>query len=273
MIETEVREIPANELGIDLRVQRLFDPKRVQKLASSWDDLMVGVLTVSDRSEAFPVSSGLVAPPEGPTLIVLDGQTRLKAFRAVCGESTSATMTCQVHTGLQLKEEARIFLEHNDRKAVTPLDNFRISLVAEEQWASEIRDIAGHYNWAVSGTGEPGQRKFQAIGAAKRIYNTDEGESFDRTLGVITAAWPREPGTVCGETISGVGGLISGHGGLDLRSLVSKLGLMGFNKFYSSVHDTYRAHPSMSLSKAAYVRTVEIYNSGRKFNSGKRVEI
>jgi hypothetical protein len=263
-IKTEVRDIPANELSVDLRVQRVVDPRRVAKLAASWDDLMVGVLTVSHRRNSF-VGEG--SPDE---LIVLDGQTRLEGLRAVCGVATTSALTCQVHTGLTLKEEAKIFLEHNDRKAVTPLDHFRISLVAEEPWAVEIKEIAGHYNWAVAGTGESGQRKFQAIGAAKRIYNTDDGESLDRTFGVITAAWPREPGTVCGETISGVGGLLAGHGGLDLRGLVHKLAIMGFNKYYSSVHDTYRAHPSMSLAKAAYVRTVEIYNAGRR---SKRLEV
>ncbi len=255
MIKTEVRDIPANELSVDLRVQRVVDPRRVAKLASNWDDLMVGVLTVSHRKPF------IVAGDAKEELIVLDGQTRLEGLRAVCGSLTTQTLTCQVHIGLTLKEEAKIFLEHNDRKAVSPLDTFRLSLVAGEQWAEGIRDISARYRWAVAGTGESSQRKFQAIGSAKRIYNADEGESLDRTFGVISAAWPGDPGTVCGETLSGVGGLIAGHGDLDLRSLVHKLAIMD---------DTYRAHPSMNLSKAAYTRTVEIYNSGRR---SRRIEI
>lgn len=265
MIKTEIRDIPASALTIDPQVQRQVDSKRVQKLAAHWDDLMVGVLTVSHRLPSF---AGDARPEE---LVILDGQTRWYAFLSVCGASTEAVMTCQVHTGLHLKEEARIFLEHNDRKAVAPLDIFRLSLVAGEEWAEKIFEIAGKYRWAVSGTGEARMRKFQAIGAAKKIYLTDEtGEVLDRTFQVIDAAWPKGPGSVCGETLSGIGMVLAENGGLDLPGFIRKLGVMGFNKYYSSVHDTYRAHPSMSLSRAAYVRTVEIYNAGRR---SRRIEV
>jgi hypothetical protein len=266
-ITTELMEISADKLSIDPRVQRVVDPRRVAKLAANWDDLMVGVITVSHRKPRLI--------DEEDAFVILDGQTRWNALKVVCGQgTTTCTMMAQVHSGLTLKEEAKIFLQHNDRKGVTPLDTFRIALVAGEEWAESIQEIAARYRWAVAGTGDGSQRTFNAIAAAKKLYLSDPtGRTLDRVFSVIDAAWPRERSGVCGESLNGIGGLYANHGGLDTAGLVGKLAKIGFNKFYSSVHDTYRAHPSMSLAQAAYVRTVEIYNQGRKFDSGRRIEV
>jgi hypothetical protein len=124
MTDFEVRELPANVLTVDPRVQRVLDPRRVQRLAEHWNELMVGVLTVSHRTDPLD--------PTAESYVVLDGQTRLGAFRhpLVCGPTTSAPVLCQVYEGLQLPEEAAMFLQHNDRKSVRPIDNYRLSLVA-----------------------------------------------------------------------------------------------------------------------------------------------
>jgi len=271
-ITKELMEISADKLKIDPRVQRVLDPRRVSKIADRWDDLMVGVITVSHR---IHFANSILESGAAEEFVILDGQTRWQALKQVCGqETTTCTMLAQVFTGLTLKEEAKIFLDHNDRKGVTPLDTFRLALVAEEKWAVDIRDISARYRWAVSGTGDGTKRTFQAIGAAKKIYLADEsGKTLDRVFSVIDAAWPRERTGVCGETLHGIGGLYAHNGGLDTAGFVIKLGKIGFNKYYSSVRDTYRAHPTMGLAQAAYVRTVEIYNSGRKFDSGRRIDL
>jgi len=266
-ITKALMELPASSLKIDPRVQRVIDPRRVTKIANKWDDLMVGVITVSHRVDPLGLKS--------EEFVILDGQTRWNALKQVCGQdTTTCTMLAEVFTGLTLKEEAKIFLDHNDRKGVTPLDTYRLALVAEEKWAVDIQEISGRYRWAVSGTGDGTKRTFQAIGAAKKIYLADEsGRTLDRVFAVIDAAWPTERSGVCGETLHGIGGLYANNGGLDTAGFVIKLGKIGFNKYYSSVRDTYRAHPTMGLAQAAYVRTVEIYNSGRKFDSGRRIEL
>lgn len=269
-ISTELKEIAASDLRVDPRVQRVVDPRRVNKIAATWDDLMVGVITVSHRlpGRLESLIDDSVALEE---FVILDGQTRWHALKQVCGvDTTSCTLMAQVHTGLTLKEEAKIFLQHNDRKGVSPLDTFRLALVAEEPWAEGIRDVAARYNWCVAGTGESGQRRFNSISAVRRIYNADgTGKILDRVFSVIDAAWPGQAGAVCGETLNGIGGLYAGFDGLDTNGFVGKLSRLGFNKYFSSVHDTYRAHPSMSLAAAAFQRTVEIYNSGRRT---KRIE-
>lgn len=272
-ISKEMMELPASALRVDPRVQRVIDPRRVAKIAAEWNDLYAGTITVSHR--VAPIPGDVLESGQPEEFVILDGQTRWNALKQVCGaDTTTCTMSAEVYTGLTLKEEAGMFLRLNFRKAVTPLDNFRISLMAEEEWAEKIQEIAARYRWAVSGTGDKTQRKFQAVGAARKIYVSDEsGRTLDRVFNVIDSAWPRDPGTVCGETLHGIGGLYANHGGLDTTGFVVKLAKIGFNKYYSSVHDTYRAHPSMSLAAAAYQRTVEIYNHGRKLDSGRRIDL
>lgn len=257
-IKKELREIAADRLTIDPKVQRQVDPRRVAKIAANWSDDLSGVITVSHRVNPFDSSD--------EEFVILDGQTRWNALKAVCGQdTTSCTLLAEVFTGLTLKEEAVMFLGHNDRKGVTPLDTFRIALVAEEEWAVNIQTIALKYRWAVAGTDVPGIRKFNAIGAARKIYNADgDGKALDRVFSIIDASWPRDRDTVCSETLHGIGGIYAGYTNLDTAGFVTKLAKIGFNKFYSSVHDTYRAHPSMNLAQAAFMRAVEIYNSGRR---------
>jgi hypothetical protein len=267
MTDFEVRELPANVLTVDPRVQRVLDPRRVQRLAEHWNELMVGVLTVSHRAAPkFPI--------EGTTdheeYVVLDGQTRLGAFRhpLVCGPTTSAPVLCQVYEGLQLPEEAAMFLQHNDRKSVRPIDNYRLSLVAGEEWAVGIHDIAAKYGWYVQGSEVPEgldrpARRFSAIGAAVKIYKLDP-DALTRTFDSVTAAWPGQPYTVCTETLNGLGLIYARHGDVDHRGLVKKLGRIGFNRFVSGVHDHRRANMGLSIGQAAYRHTLDLYNHGRR---------
>jgi hypothetical protein len=266
-LTSEVREVPANLLTIDPRVQRASDPRRVKKLADNWDDLMVGVLTVSHRQAlVMPIPGNVDVDEE---FVVLDGQTRLEAFRLVCNDDslTAAPMVCQVFESLTLKEEAQIFLQHNDRRAVTPRDRYRLAVTAGEEWALDIRDIAGRTGWYVQGSEKisPKARLFSAVGAAEKIYRMDEGRSLRKTFDVIDAAWQSPKGAVCSETIFGLGLLYARYEEeINGRSLVQKLAKLGVNKFISGVADRRRANPGMSIQRAASDWTVDLYNVGRR---------
>lgn len=258
----DIRELPANLLTVDPRVQRQLDPRRVSKIAANWDSLMVGVLTVSHRRNSLAD----LAPHE--ELVVLDGQTRLAAFRAVCGQETSAPVLVQVYEGLALQEEAAMFLQHNDRKSVTPRDNFRLSRVAGEEWAEDVHAIGAKHNWYVQGDEVPEGtspiRRYQAVSAAEKVYRLDDGESLRRAFETIAAAFPGEVGTVGTETLYGLGTLYARHEDVDHYGLTKKLAKIGFNKFYSGVHDYRRGNMGVSIPQAAYRHTLDIYNHGRR---------
>jgi hypothetical protein len=265
MAEFTIEEIPAADLTVDSRVQREPNPARVRRMADTWDDNMVGVLVVSHRTgtNLAPLHNNL--PDQ---FIVLDGQTRLEAFRLVCNDDrvTSAPLLAQVYRGLTLREEAEIFLKHNDRRAVTPLDRFRIAITAREEWALDISDMAARKGWFAKGmdTG-PNGRRYSAIGSLEKLYALDEGASLRRVFDMVDAAWQNPAGAICPEVINGIGLLYYRYGDkVDSRSLVIKLGKVGFNRFMSAVADRRRVNPGTSVSKAASDWIIDLYNSGRR---------
>jgi hypothetical protein len=259
-VKSEITEIPANELTVDIHVQRQLDAARVAKIAAKWDDMMVGVLTVSCRQDA----SGKPC-----RYVVLDGQTRLAALRSVCGIETNLPVNCQVYTGLTLQEEAAIFLDHNDRKAVRPQDRFRIALVAREQWATDILNIAEEYDYAPRGIESAAKGRFNAITTVEKLYRTDGGISLKKAFGTITKAWGHVPDAVGVETLNGLGLLYTRHPEINAGEFAAKLSKLGHGQFVSDVQMERRRSRS-SVSQAAYVTTVLFYN--RRRSSG-RIEI
>jgi hypothetical protein len=266
MTEKKIEEIPADQLSIDPRVQRLLDPVRVRKIADRWNDDMVGILAVSHRKALFMGSPGDVDVAE--EFVVLDGQTRYEAFKLVCGEATVAPLTCQVYEGLTLPEEAAIFLEHNDRKAVHVRDRFRLAVTAKEEWAVNIADITAHFGWVAQGFGKADakHRRYNCIGTVERIYRADDGVALRRTLEVISNSWNGSTDAVSTETIGGIGGLFAKHPEIEpkqVQGLVVKLRHTTPAQFIGEVA-TAKRHYGTTLGAAAYTHVKGIYNRGRK---------
>ena len=161
-----------------------------------------------------------------------------------------------------------MFLQHNDRKSVTPRDNFRLSRVAGEKWAQDIHEIGARHGWYVQSDqvpeGTSPVRRYQAVSAAQKIYRIDEGESLRLAFETIANAWPGAVNTVGTETLNGLGLLYAYHPGIDRQGLTQKLGKIGFNRFYSGVHDHQRGNVGTSVPQSAYQHTVDLYNHGRR---------
>lgn len=253
-----------SELTIDPAVQRQLDPRRVHKLVQDWDPKMVGVITVSRRCLPAVTFDG---PDYGVENVVLDGQTRVEAAKTVNPEGT---ITCQVFADLSTAEEAAMFLKHNDRKAVTPRDRFRLAVVAEDESALAIRDLAASHGWYVQGTPPEGvkdARTFTAIGAVEKVYALDEGRALKRAFDVIEKSWGRTGGVVTSETVYGIGLLFAENPvGLDAPGLIHKLSKIGLNRYLAAVADRRRTHPGMSIRTAAAQWTVDLYNRGRRIH-------
>jgi hypothetical protein len=270
VIKTETRELPASILTIDPRVQRKLDQRRVDKLAAEWDDLMVGILTVSRRTSAVPGDPfhDNDAPDE---FVVLDGQTRLAAFRQVCGQDTDMLILAQVHIGLTLEEEAEIFLKHNNRKAVSSTDRFRIAVVAGEPWALDITEILAEHNWTARGVTVDGKpmRQFSGVMAAEKIYRQGGYKALKNTFVTIENAWGSRGEAVCTHTLYGLGLLHARHPELtskQLHGLVTKLSKVSVGTFIGEITSDRRRY-NQSLQSAAYSYVIELYNKGRSGNN------
>lgn len=270
-VSSQVREIPASQLTVDPRVQRVADPGRIRKIAEDWDDKMAGVLTVSHRQAlVMPGAPGDVDVTE--RYVVLDGQTRLEAFRVVCGPDTAAPLLAQVYTGLTLQEEAAMFLEHNDRKAVHVRDRFRLAITAREEWALNVVEMTAHFGWAARGleadpsfTGHK-LRRYACIGVVERVYKADDGVALRRTLEVISNSWNGQTDTVTTETVAGIGGLFTKHPELEpkqVQGLVTKLRKINPGQFVGEIVADKRRNGT-STAQAAYAYTKGVYNRGRQ---------
>lgn len=254
------------QLTVDPALQRQRDVRRERLIADKWDSRMVGVLTVSHR--AAP-TFGFDGPGSDETWVVIDGQTRRNALELVALESdVPPVIACEVFEDLSRADEAAMFLQHNDRKAVTPRDHFRLAVAAEQEWALNIRDITAEHGWYVQGMTHPDPKNskvFTAIGAVEKVYALDDGRALRKAFAVIDRSWGRKTGAVCSETIYGLGLLFASHPtGIDAPGLSVKLEKTGLNRFISAVGDRRRTHPGMSIKTAAQQWTIEIYNRGRR---------
>ena len=261
----EMQEIPANLLEVDPGVQREVSPARVTKIANAFAEHSLGILVVSRRdNRGFADGSGSVQY----RYVVLDGQTRLKAVRQVAGnEETTIPLMCQVYRNLSRREEAEIFLSHNDRAAVRKIDRFRIALVAQEQWARDINDVVLRYGYEVNPNVATG-RRVTAVAAAEKLYVRPRGlDTLDRTFDTIQRAWNHSPGAASAEAILGIGLVYDRHpGAVKWEDLSPRLARAGSaSRFVGEVKQRRHAL-GISLAEAAYRYVVQLHDKSRRSN-------
>jgi hypothetical protein len=208
-----IKQLRADHLGVDLRVQRSVDPARVNKIAENLDFDALGVITVSARDDG--------------TYHVVDGQTRVAAMKQA--GFAEYPMDCKVHSGLSIAQEAALFRLSNDTKQVRPVIKFVIRVIEGDETAVLLNSILEDHGWRV--TGASGKGFFLAVGALEKIYNG--GTRFDggnaaaceTLIDVLTSAWGHNADAVRSELIEGIGLVILQYGDtLDLRKLTVELG-------------------------------------------------
>jgi hypothetical protein len=252
-----LQEIPANLLDIDPGVQRDLNPNRVKKIADNFNEHSLGVLVVSRRS------TGQVGKYR---YVVLDGQTRLEAIRKVTGQDdTTMGVMCQIYTNLSRREEAEIFLTHNDRSAVRKIDRFRIALVAQEQWAEELNAVVIKHGFEISPNVSTA-RRVTAIGTLERLYRMDGGlDSIDRAFDTLTTAWGHQVNAASDASLAGLGLLYQRHPGqVDFRGLANRLASAGSSAAFRGEVSQRRQALELTLSEAAYRYVIQLHDKGRK---------
>lgn len=252
-------ELPANVLEVDPAVQRDLSVSRVAKISGNFTEHALGILTVSRRAVR---EDGTVTY----RYVVLDGQTRVAAVRKVAGtDDTTMPLMCQVYTNLSRKEEAEIFLSHNDRALVRKIDRFRIALVAQEQWAVEINFVAAKYGFEINPNTPPG-RRVTAVSALEKVYRMDGGlDAIDRAFDTITTAWGHDTASANAEALAGLGLLYARHPGeVDFKGLGQRLAASGGpHRFMGAV--TQRKHAlGIPMAEAAYRVVVQLHDKGRR---------
>src|SRR5690606_35126480 len=120
--------IKPNDLTVlysDKPTQRAHKVQHSEKIAESFDQDKVGVITVSRRSDN--------------TNAVIDGQHRTHSLKMV-GKG-DVPVECHVYHGLTLREEAELFLGLNNVRNVDAQDKFAVRVTAEDSVAVRLNEL------------------------------------------------------------------------------------------------------------------------------------
>lgn len=229
-----IRKVALDEITIDPRVQRVegVDQRRVNKTAEVFDPDALGVLILSQRADG--------------TLVCLDGMHR-RAFARQAG--WKEPVDARVFTGLSLAEEAALFLLYNDKKDPSAISRFGARVLAGDEVAVDINNIAQSYGWTIRQGADPGS--LAAVDALERVYRTATGTLSTgaypaittRTLSVLTGAWGHDPQAVRAELLGGVAQM---HGRFDKAVDPQKL-----------IHELQNTQPRALVGKAKTLRDVQ----------------
>lgn len=165
-------------------LQRPFDATRVERLASDFKADKLGVIIVSSRDGK---------------LYVLDGQTRVGAARKV---KWHGKLNAIVWTGLTVEEEADMFITHNDSKAVSAFDKFRVRVTRADSVPVAISDILREHGWTLMTGTHDGS--FAAVVAAEKIATRWGLPLFVKVIRTVTNAWGHKSAGVNGTVIQGI---------------------------------------------------------------------
>lgn len=259
MTTTETQERPKvvkrierrkpNHITVDLRVQRALDQNRVDELIRKWNDLAMGVPTLSQR--------------EGGQVIALDGQTRLESLRQMGRGDES--FDCTVYRNLTLEQEADMFALLNNTKKLLPIDLFRVSVIAGDPEALACNDLVARHGFVA----ESGHKNsFMAVNALLRAWRRDQ-LSTERAIITAVAAWGPTREAADNRLFTGMAALYFRYGDMvNLSQLVEKI-RKGVQTDASSLIGRARTSSktrSISVPDAVADIVVNIYNGSRKTN-------
>lgn len=181
--------IPAGLLSVDHRVQRdHLNRSKLNRIRDNYNRAALHALVVSER-------------PDG-SYVIIDGQHRWTIALELEGDSFE--MRCEVHSGLSLQDEAKLFIDLNNQESASPLDLHKARVTQGEPVAVALDLAASEHEWAI-GTGAG---KISAVKVLENLYLNGENwydgygpVLVSRTLGVITQAWGHEQPQVMNKSI------------------------------------------------------------------------
>lgn len=202
--------IEAKLLIVDPHVQRTLDERRVNEIIGDFNQLGMGVVTVSERLDG--------------SYHVVDGQHRVAALLSM--DRGTDNVRCLVYTGLSLAEEAALFRRLNNTRIVNSLDKFRIRVVEGDPAAVSLNTMLESLGWRAA----PGvKNSFTAVAALEKIYKGPSGDAADlplvrQVMGIVTKAWGIEPIGTAADILRGLGAVLRHYGELvDENKLVGEL--------------------------------------------------
>jgi hypothetical protein len=247
--------IHVDSLFADSTYQRDLDEPRVRRMADELDLRLLGVLEVSRRDDGRHA--------------ILDGQHRWAAARLAHPDGSGAHLVCQIHSGLTVEDEARVFYEVDARrKNLTWWDRWRARRGAGDERVVAIDAVLERHQLQINPTAADGN--LRATKAVETIVD-ELGDlvMLDRVLVVLTSAFGRSFDAFDGSIMQGLAFVLGNYDAdeLDLDRLVVQLREIPPRQLRARAASMREAHRG-TLPRLCAAVIVERYNSGR----GRRLE-
>lgn len=165
-------------------------PTRVEQfIINNYDPLLVGRLIVA-----------AVEKNGKKNFAIIDGATRWRAMQ----ELGMTHAPCVVLGDLTLPQRAEKFLQANTwSKTLRPIDKYRALLAMGDEACLRMQKIFDVFDISVS-EGAATKNSLAAIATARNIYNAGGEELLERTLKVISEAWPEARRRYSGSLLGGI---------------------------------------------------------------------
>lgn len=194
--EINIRWIPVGKLFVKWsnaqRKEKIIT--HAKKIAGSFDPDKFGVLTVS-------------MPDENGYHHVIDGVHRSTAVKLLWGDDEK--VPCQILPTKDPVRAAEIFLGLQSRRAVSPIDNFRVSVQAGNPDSININKVVRGLGYRIENSQADGC--ISAVGALKGTYLRYGPEVLRDALALIQATWGLNATAVNKPIILAYGQIVGSH--------------------------------------------------------------
>lgn len=248
--------VPVPQITRDERVNtRPVDEVWVKRRVDSFRPEALGLPAVSLRGDG--------------TYVVLDGQNRVALCRAAGVDWQP--IECQIYEGLDLAQEAGLFVLLNDGRAPKAIHKFLARITEGEKIAVQITEIAEQASWRIAANGA--SDVIMAVVALERLHRGDlrrnKGQPptvLEATLTTIAKAWGHVTSAQHEAIIGGIGALYLVHGpAIDQDHMVKQLAGCdgGPETLYRRARGLREARGGNVANCVAELVT-DIYNKGKK---------
>lgn len=203
-----VTAINTSDVFVDTTYQRPCDHARARAMARDWNPRMVGIIEVSDRG-----------PASLPRYAIIDGQHRWAAAQLL---DEPPTLVANVHTGLTVADEAKLFDQLNRaRKKVNVFEHYKARLAAGEWIIGRIQAVLDKRGLIVDPAPKDGH--IGCVGTLEKVADIDDA-LLDETLELIIDIWGKRRDALDAPIIHGLALILhSLRDDIDLERLVDAL--------------------------------------------------
>lgn len=181
-----LRWVKIGDVRVSPKTQRKFDKAKAESIAAEFNLEGMGFPTLNYRDGFY---------------WCVDGQHRIWALK-FHGFSDDDQIQCEVYEDLQEREEAEVFLERNNAKAVSPFDKFRVGLVAERETECNIQRTVEAQGCKISR--QKDDYCIGSIAALRAVHRLGE-KTLARSVYILKEAYDGDPSAFEAPLLRGMG--------------------------------------------------------------------